>query len=238
MSSSHSPEDEDPLDSAPALSGEAVTPRGGFMARPGLKTAPRHAVVVRGGDVPESEDIPVARSSFPPPPPPSTPAPLSASEKITLRSIQRPGSPPASAPPLASVPPVVESSPPPSDAAVVAHVRDSASSVTAARRARGSRWTIVAAAAAGLLLGFASVAARMHAADVAAQPQPVEEAPLVASARVLSTASAFASAAARVNAPGAPLASPTPGSADERVPAEPKPAPPVSAGTLPKRSIF
>jgi hypothetical protein len=232
MSSSHSPDDEDPLDSAPATSGEALTPRGGFMARPGMKTPPRHAVVVRGGDAPESEDIPLARSSFPPPPPPSAPAPPSASEKITLRAIPTPSSPPdaapeaTSAPFVASVPPVVESLPPPSDAAVVASVRGPAS----ARRTRGSRWTIVAAAAAGLLLGFASVAARMRAADVAAQPQPVEELPrLAASVRVLSTP-ALASASTRANPPAEPSSVPV----DDQGPTDRKASHPTSA----KRSIF
>ncbi len=126
------------------------------------------------------------------------------------------------------MPPVVESLPPPSDAAVVASVRGPAS----ARRTRGSRWTIVAAAAAGLLLGFASVAARMHAAELAAQPQPVEELPPpVASARPRSTA-ALGGAPARAN----PQAEPSPVPADAQAPAERKASHPANTGA--KRSIF
>ncbi len=69
MSSKLHDDEDDPLDAPPARSGDAMTPRGGFMARPGFKTPPRHAVVVRVGDAPESEHIPLLRSSCPPPPP-------------------------------------------------------------------------------------------------------------------------------------------------------------------------
>src|SRR5690348_7822181 len=83
------------LDPEQVPSAEAVTPRGGFMARPGLKEPPRHAVVVRGGDITPEEEIPRLRSSVPPPPP-SEPPPLSASEQITLRAIPAPSAPPPS----------------------------------------------------------------------------------------------------------------------------------------------
>jgi hypothetical protein len=180
MSSSDS--HDDARDESSVLSSEALTPRGGFMARPGLKPPPRHAVVVRVGDAPESEDIPVARPSIPPPPP-SEPAPISSSERITARAIPKPSTPP---PPVTrmddeleqrrqrerqmTVPSAVpgelarrhalESSPPPSDAPLVSHVRDS--EPPRSRPAASSRWPIVAAAAAGLVLGLASVATRLQ----------------------------------------------------------------------------
>jgi hypothetical protein len=166
MTSSHSNDQDDPLLAEPVMSREALTPRGGFMARPGLKAPPRHAVVVRVGDAPDSPHIPRARSSVPPPPP-SAPAPTSASEKVTLRAIPTPSSPPP------AVAPVLESLPPPSqaplsDAPLVSHL--AASRAPSARGAGGSRWTIVLAAAAGLVLGLASVAVRMRSQSAASQP--------------------------------------------------------------------
>jgi hypothetical protein len=208
--------DDDSPD-GPAISREAETPRGGFMARPGLKVPPRHAVVVRVGDVPQSEDIPVARPSVPPPPPPSEPPPISSSQKITVRAIPTPSTPPPpvalreSIPgkppipgkpipgkPIPGKPPIpgdepvpglreqatiasllpgelarlreLEQSPrsgaPLSDAPLVSNVHDD--EAPSSRRASSSRWTIAAAAAAGLILGLASVATRMHLQQAAA----------------------------------------------------------------------
>jgi hypothetical protein len=171
MSSSSDSHDDDPADSGPAYSRDAVTPRGGFMARPGLKVPPRHAVVVRVGDAPESEHIPLARPSVPPPPPASEPAPVSASEKITLRAIPTPSTPP----------PNIESMPPPSDAPFAASVRSPDSSVPSSRRRNGgSSWTIALAAAAGLLLGLASVVTRAHGPERAAQALPASPSPIAA----------------------------------------------------------
>src|SRR5688500_11574857 len=113
------PETDESSDEPAAPSRDAVTPRGGFMARPGLKTPPRHAVVVRGGDVEPSESIPVARGSQPPPAPASEPPPPSASDVVTLRAIPIPKSelpaPKDFAPPQPSPAGPVESLPPPSD---------------------------------------------------------------------------------------------------------------------------
>jgi hypothetical protein len=225
---------EDPLESAP-VSADAITPRGGFMARPGLKSPPRHAVVVRGGDAPESEHIPLLRSSVPPPPPASEPAALSASEKITLRAIPTPPSPNVDLAPLSAVPIVRESLPPPSAPASRAPLSD-APVVTGpldeppySQRASGSRWTIVAAAAAGLILGLASVAAKVAAPGAAAQPpQGVPLAVVAPAPSVALTTPVLAASAA----PGSVSTLPAP--SGER--AEPKPArslPPSS-----KRSIF
>ncbi len=237
MSSSHSSDDEDPLDAA-ALSDEAVTPRGGFMARPGLKSPPRHAVVVRGGDAPESEHIPLLRSSLPPPPPASEPAVPSASEKSTLRAMSTP--PAARAAPVSDVPPAapaaVESVPPSSyaplsDAPLVADLSEAPSNGPASQRPARSRWTIVAAAVAGLVLGLASVAARVHAPGPAAQPQPAVTPAPVASTPAAALPSS-ATATARPPAAAPPEASPS----EEGRGGEPKAArqPTPSA----KRSIF
>lgn len=166
MSSTDSHDDPSP-EAGPASSQDALTPRGGFMARPGLKPPPRHAVVVRGGDAPVSEAIPVARSSFPPPAP-SEPEPLSLSEKATLRAIPTAKLPRISSvvfdepPPRApSEPPLgprlIESAPPPSDAPLVQSIPPESSLPRSCRRS--SSWTILAAGAAGLLLGLASVLA-------------------------------------------------------------------------------
>jgi hypothetical protein len=166
------PDDADTDDNQdePALTRDAVTPRGGFMARPGLKAPPRHAVVIRGGDVEPSEDIPVVRGSHPPPAPASEPPPASSDEKVTLRAIPTgmPEPTPKSELPtqLDLTPPrpvarPLESLPPPSDMPVVASVPapDLVQTQAQARRRARPRWSIVAAAAAGLLLGLASIAA-------------------------------------------------------------------------------
>lgn len=178
----------DPAD-APPESEETVTPRGGFMARPGLKRPPQHAVVVRVGDAPPSEHIPVLRSSVPPPPPaddltaapppePSPePSPDSESQKVTLRApmaaAPTPAPAPASARELArstALPSSIESAPPPSDMPVVASLPP------AATRTQRSRWAIALAAGAGLVLGLASVISTTAGNDarepLAAAPTP------------------------------------------------------------------
>lgn len=246
---------DSPPDSGPALSREAETPRGGFMARPGMKTPPRHAVVVRVGDAPESDDIPLARSSVLPPPP-SEAAPESASEKITLRAVPKPSTPPP--PPVEPVEPVeaakralreqatiasvlpaelarlraLESAPPPSDAPLVSSVRLE-SEAPRSRPGTSSRWPIVLAAAAGLVLGLVSVATRVHtqrpttpAAAAAPEPAPVVASPQVG---VPAIAAVAPSASSRVK----PLAAPSASPAYER---SLPPSRPASPGT--KRSIF
>lgn len=234
MSASH--DDEDPLDSSPALSGDAITPRGGFMARPGLKTPPRHAVVVRGGEAPESEHIPRLRSSLPPPPP-SEPVVSSSVEKITQRAIPTPTPPrvsavlPASESLAPMAPTATESLPPPSqgplsDAPLVASLPPPAS-----QRTNNSRWTIVAAAAAGLVLGLASVAAKVQTQGAAAQPPSGVSLPAAPSVVHAPTAapSAHARDLAKTSAP-APVFS------AERAASEPKASRPTSPSA--KRSIF
>lgn len=233
--SAHSHDDEDPLDSAPALSGDAITPRGGFMARPGLKTPPRHAVVVRGGEAPESDDIPRLRSSLPPPPP-SEPVVPSSAEKVTLRAIPTPTPPRVSAVSPASesltpAPPVAsESLPPPSqgplsDAPLVASVPP-----PAPLRPNNSRWTIVAAAAAGLVLGLASVAAKVKSQGAAAQPPSGASLPALSVVRSPPVApSAHVRAIANTPA-SAPIVS------AERAASEPKASRPAVPSA--KRSIF
>jgi hypothetical protein len=154
------------------------------MARPGLKSPPRHAVVIRLGDAPAGE-IPKARTSRPPPEPEPVTLRRPREEQPTLRAIPnasssplpapvhvgQPGAselgPPASAPvsagPPASPPRLVESQPPPSDMPVVASIPAPRSS----RRASTgrSRFTIAVAAAAGLVLGLISVAATRYGAS-------------------------------------------------------------------------
>jgi hypothetical protein len=148
------------------------TPRGGFMARPGLKAPPRHAVVVRCGEAPEPEEIPIARSSFLPPPPVEA-APESLSEKVTLRAIPTPRAPELAVATAAhsatqmALPPVLESAPPPSDAPVVASVLERLSPVPRSRHAQRSRLTILAAALAGLVLGIVSVVTTVRVRDAA-----------------------------------------------------------------------
>ena len=234
--------ESDPPDSSPISSGEIETPRGGFMARPGLKAPPRHAVVVRVGDAPLDEAIPLARSSFPPPPP-SEPPPESPSEKVTLRAIPTPRSPtyvivdPGMLPVIETpvAPGVVESVPPPSDAPVVANVVERVSSGPRSRRAARSRLTILAAAAAGLVLGIISVVTTVRvressvAAPAAAPPAGVALGEAVATkpARPAAVPSA---------APAASLASDvSPVKPDAARAAQPSPAPRAPAT---KRSIF
>ena len=235
---SYPPPDDD--SQAPPRSEEAVTPRGGFMARPGLKPPPRHAVVVRGGDAPQSEHIPRYRSSIPPPPPPEAeaqpePGRLAASEKVTLRAVPTPVSSKASAPHLAPMP-RVESLPPPShaplsDAPYVSSVSESASG--SAQRPPRSRWTIVAAAAAGLVLGLASVVVRVYTPGAAQQPSP---ATTLSTPGVVAPAVTSAAAPKSVSSMAAPPTPPsvTPEaelSSEERKPT--RPAPPSA-----KRTIF
>jgi hypothetical protein len=237
--------------SEPPLSSDAITPRGGFMARPGLKTPPRHAVVVRVGDAPLNEDIPVARPSVPPPPPPSEPA-ETPSEKITARAIPRPSTPappavaavslaaeasarrereqkrtiPSTLPGELARVHVLESLPPPSDAPLASDFREG--DAPASRRSRSSLLPIAAAAAAGLVLGLATVATRMHAerhvapaAMATLEPAPIaatQPQPVVAVQPVAPSA--------------APPASATPPAKDRALP----PSHPASPGA--KRSIF
>jgi hypothetical protein len=230
--SAQSHDDEDPLESSPVMSSDAITPRGGFMARPGLKTPPRHAVVVRGGDAPESDDIPRLRSSLPPPPP-SEPVVPSNDEKVTLRAIPTPKPPsvteasPASDSLAPSPPAATESLPPPSqgplsDAPLVASLPPPAS-----QSVKNSRWTIVAAAAAGLVLGLASVAAKVQSQGVAAQPPSgvsLPAAPSVHAPAVAPSAQAHAIAKTPASAPAVSV---------EREPKASRTAPPSA-----KRSIF
>lgn len=232
--SAHSHDDEDSLDSSPALSGEAITPRGGFMARPGLKTPPRHAVVVRGGEAPESDDIPRLRSSLPPPPP-SEPVVPSNADKITLRAI------PSSIPPRVSavskasesIAPApfmaTESLPPPSqgplsDAPLVASLPPPAPQRV------GSRWTIVAAAAAGLVLGLASVAAKVQSQGAAAQPPSGASLPTPSVVQVPAAAPSVPARAVAKTPASAPVVS------AERAASEAKPSRPAPPSG--KRSIF
>lgn len=78
MPPSDSPEPDSVDELERPITRDAPTPRGGFMARPGLKPPPRHAVVVRMGDSPASDEIPLARSSVPPPPDSGVELPTSA----------------------------------------------------------------------------------------------------------------------------------------------------------------
>ncbi|HVY30851.1 MAG TPA: hypothetical protein VHB79_30035 [Polyangiaceae bacterium] len=252
MSSSDS-HDRSSRSSTPPLSEDAITPRGGFMARPGLKSPPRHAVVVRVGDAPTTDNIPVARPSVPPPPP-SEPAAESSSEKITARAIPRPSTPappavaevaaldaeaarrarehkltiPSSVPGELARGHALESAPPPSDAPLVSSLRDR--EALGSRRARSSLWPIVAAAAAGLVLGLATVATRMHGNQVVAPAAmaTLEPAP-VAAARP-----ALAAAMPPANPASAPSTSASPTLKDHAVP----PSRPLSASPGAKRSIF
>ncbi|HYQ18768.1 MAG TPA: hypothetical protein VEQ58_23495 [Polyangiaceae bacterium] len=178
------------------------TPRGGFMARPGLKMPPRHAVVVRGGNAAVTDEIPVARSSCPPPAPTSQPVPsprslTASSEKVTLPAIPRFAGiealsdeltppkletllpPPPDSAPRAWGPRALESVPPPSDAPVANSVRPA----PAAAPRRRSSWAIVAAAAIGLLLGLVSIATTTGSRSSTPAPaaQPVaQELPVLA----------------------------------------------------------
>ncbi len=149
-------------------------------ARPGLKSPPRHAVVVRGGDRASNRAHPAvcARASHRHHRRPS-PSRRPRARRITLRAIPTPVSSKAAALPARSAPPVVDSLPPPSnaplskaplsDAPFVSSVSETFAGPESQRSGR-SRWTVVAAAAAGLVLGLASVAARVYAPGAAAQP--------------------------------------------------------------------
>jgi hypothetical protein len=234
--SAQSHDNEDPLEATPALSAEAITPRGGFMARPGLKTPPRHAVVVRGGEAPESDDIPRLRPSLPPPPP-SEPVAPSNRDKVTLRAIPTPTPPrvapvsPASESLLPTPPVVSESLPPPSEGPLSDAPLAASLPPPAPHRPNNSRWTIVAAAAAGLILGLASVAAKVHTQGAAAQPPSGASLPTAPSVVVAPTVTPSAKAHALANTPA-----PAPVVSVERAASEPKasrPAPPSA-----KRSIF
>jgi hypothetical protein len=222
---------------------DVETPRGGFMARPGLKAPPRHAVVVRGGDAPPPEEIPVARSSFLPPPPPSEPMPLDASEKITLPAIRTPRAPrldELAAATEVQVPTpkaVFESAPPPSDAPVVATLAERSSSVPRSRRAQRSRLTILAAALAGLSLGIVSVVTTVHVRDAA------QSAPSTALAAGVEIAQASDVELKRpqprsvASAAAAPSALPEPSATEPLAPPAAPPASPVRGATA-KRTIF
>lgn len=204
------PPDDDSDQGEPSR--EAVTPRGGFMARPGLKEPPRHAVVVRVGDAPATGEIPLARQSKPPPEPVLLPSisSLAEDEKVTLRAIPTP-----SAPRAVELPPVIESVPPPSDMPVVASVRppEPERSKTSRRSGAAIAW----AAAAGLVLGLGSVAMSRLAKPASGSATPaaagVSEQPLEAVAAPVELA------------PARPLASSAP------VPSQ-RVAPPPSAAPL------
>jgi hypothetical protein len=113
-------------------------------------------------------------------------APLLASEKITVRAIPTPTPPApevAAQAPAMVASPRLESLPPPSsapssraplsDAPFVTSLLEPATGVRS-RRPTGSRWAIIAAAAAGLLLGLVSVAVKLSAPGAAAQPSPAD----------------------------------------------------------------
>lgn len=174
------------------------------MARPGLKEPPRHAVVVRVGDAPATDEIPLARQSKPPPEPV-----LTEDDKVTLRAIPTPSAPRAAEPP-----PILDSVPPPSDMPVVASVR--APESTRAQPSRRSGKAIALAAAAGIVLGLGSVAMsrwakpaapvseqRLEPIGVAAE-QPAPLAPLASSAPVPSQSAAPAASRALPAVPPKP----------------------------------
>ena len=199
------------------------------MARPGLKHPPRHAVVIRLGDVPTEPEIPLARSSVPPPPPDSEPV-ISASEKITERAIPTPkphGVAASSAPGSAVMTPVAESAPPPSDSPLVTSIPAPPPSRApeSVRRRNRSRWTIFAAAAAGTVLGLLSVAttrrptAHNHASGVSiSAPRAAAAArPVVAAAKPSAQTHQPPAAPAAQDAP-IPAQSASPGAVGPRVP--------------------
>lgn len=216
----------DSLDSEDVVSPDAATPRGGFMARPGFKRPPQHAVVVRVGDVPESEHIPVARASVPPPPPAlEAPVVVPTAAPESRRSVPAPRVP--------SAPPRVSSMPPPSEMPVVASVPAPASFVPSRVR---SRWAILLAAAAGLLLGLASVATRTRSVREprpAAQPLRMQQVP-AASVDVPAPAPAVVAEPRALDAPVA--APPASGAGPEPQPKSASSGPPPSGA--PRRSIF
>jgi hypothetical protein len=214
------------------------------MARPGLKPPPRHAVVVRGGDAPISEAIPVARSSFPPPPH-EVPPPPSLDEKATLRAIpaaarvprfssvvfeESPPSSRCSAPPARGA--ALESAPPPSDAPLAQSIPPEHDAVPTRRKP--SAWAILAAAAAGLTLGLTSVLATFHR-----EPAPfaaVQAAPVVAPPEVQTAPVALAPPPVLAPAPSAPApVTSASAAAPAREAADAAPKPPAPA---PKKTIF
>jgi len=158
------------------------------MARPGMKAPPTHSVVVRSGDVPLSDDIPLGRLSVPPSARSSVSVDVSRRERDTQKAVPKPGyrPPPPSNEPAAgrhadsfTAGPGIESSPPPSDGTMVASVP--APTATQRRRSRLPSWTIAAAAAAGLVLGLGSVATtlRLEHSNAASPGGPVAAQPLV-----------------------------------------------------------
>lgn len=245
--STHPHDDDAASELSPVDSRPVPTPRGGFMARPGLKMPPRHAVVVRGGNTRTSERIPVARSSCPPPAPaaaqrPSDPAPApgASCDKATLPAIPRVPvfelapqtprvvtglpAPPESAPAPRSVGSVP---PPPSDAPVATSVREPTPLPPPVKRR--SWWAVVAAAAIGLLLGLGSIAATLGRSRTAAHEpaaEPLATGAHVSSAPASSPAADEAELAANAGAPP-PSAAVTPAQ------------PPASAPAMVrKKSIF
>jgi hypothetical protein len=248
--STHSHDDDSSSDLSPVVSRAVLTPRGGFMARPGLKNPPRHAVVVRGGNAELSGEIPVARSSCPPPPPaveqrPSDPAPVASCDKVTIPALPRlptidlservtakldPVLPPPDSAPAAWAPRSIGSVPPPSDAPFATNVRESTLSAGAVKRRSG--WTIVAAAAIGLLLGLASIASTLGRAHSAAQQQP--------EAQPLGVAPPNAPAARPLPVPQAPATRRDSAPAPSALSAAATPAQPPAPSPAParKKSIF
>lgn len=244
------PSSSDPSDANPVSSGQLETPRGGFMARPGLKAPPRHAVVVRQGDAPQSEHIPVARSSMPPPPPESL------NEKVTVRAIPtpRPPEPETLLPPpvietarvprdlfpsTAPIAATLESACPPSDAPVVAPLADEEAPPSRAKR-RGLPWlTILAAALAGLALGIISVVTTVRVREATAEG-PAEQPNVVQpAAAAAAPVAAPAVVSAQQPEPAAVVpAEPVAVEAPEPAPAEQESLAKPAARPTPKRSIF
>lgn len=236
--------DDKPGTTAPES--DVLTPRGGFMARPGLKQPPRHAVVIRLGDIPTEPEIPVARSSVPPPPPDSEPA-IPNSQKATQHDLSAPKSAgrvvALSAPMSAVTTPVAESAPPPSDSPLVSSIPAPAPSRApeALRKRDRSRWTIFAAAAAGTVLGLLSVATtRRPTAHNNPPGASISEPRVAAAARpVVAPPKANAQSVQQSPAtPAAPGARDTPSPAQSQAPIAPRapvvwPPPPKD-----KRPIF
>jgi hypothetical protein len=203
------------------------------MARPGLKPPPRHAVVVRVGDAPVTDEIPMARGSKPPPEPARSEVSGPASdEKVTLRAIPSPSPRPSlveasAADALAPepLPPVIESVPPPSDMPVVASIR--APEAPSSRRSPRSASTIVLAAAAGIVLGLGSVALNRW--------RSIDEAPVGVAG--VARPGAELSNAAEPRVVAAPLASSAPAPSSSATPALQAPVPAAPRAPA-RRSIF
>jgi len=252
--STPSHDDDNSSDLDPVVSRAVLTPRGGFMARPGLKNPPRHAVVVRGGNAEPTGEIPVARSSCPPPAPaaeprPSDPAPQAACDKVTIPAIPKLPTfdlpepvtprletlpPPPDSAPAAWAPRSIGSVPPPSDSPVATSVRGATPSTPLFKRRSG--WAVVAAAAIGLLLGVASVATTLDSGGAHGSAQPVEPQPLAAPLPV-SPARPLSPQVSAARLKSTPATSVTPASASAAsaaVPAQVSPAPAPAR----KKSIF